>query len=69
MSSYRWPSRGGYSKTAATDAQESDLEAQNDSHLNELHGKLQALRGVSYSIQQVLMHYSCKLTSTRLTHR
>ncbi|ORY88191.1 hypothetical protein BCR35DRAFT_301707 [Leucosporidium creatinivorum] len=40
----------GNSKTAASDAQESELEAQNDSHLNELHSKLQALRGVTTDI-------------------
>lgn len=32
--------------SAASTSQESGLEAQNDAHLNELHSKLQALRGV-----------------------
>lgn len=34
-------------KSAASDAQETDLEAQNDSHLQELHSKISAIRGVS----------------------
>ncbi|KAM0746162.1 hypothetical protein T439DRAFT_360491 [Meredithblackwellia eburnea MCA 4105] len=41
--------RGGKS-SAADDAQQSNLESQNDQHLNELHSKLQALRGVTTDI-------------------
>ncbi|KAL8292452.1 hypothetical protein RQP46_001064 [Phenoliferia psychrophenolica] len=39
-----WP-RGKSSASAADDSQASNLEAQNDEHLNELHSKLKALRG------------------------
>lgn len=39
----RWP-RG--KSSAADDSQQSNLESQNDEHLNELHSKLKALRGV-----------------------
>ncbi|KAI5478257.1 hypothetical protein MNV49_005322 [Pseudohyphozyma bogoriensis] len=44
--------RGGPSSSAkaADDAAQSNLEAQNEQHLNELHAKLQSLRGVTTDI-------------------
>lgn len=42
---HRWP-RPSKGSTSAADSLESGLESQNDAHLNDLHSKLQALRGV-----------------------
>lgn len=37
-------------KSSAANSQETDLESQNETHLNELHSKLKALRGVSRAL-------------------
>ncbi|KDE06513.1 hypothetical protein MVLG_03164 [Microbotryum lychnidis-dioicae p1A1 Lamole] len=55
---------GGSKKTAASDAQETDLEAQNDSHLHELHSKISAIRGVTNDIYRDSQQQNTLLDST-----
>ncbi|KAM0786943.1 hypothetical protein ACM66B_002364 [Microbotryomycetes sp. NB124-2] len=51
----------------ASDAQQSQLEAQNDEHLNELHSKLQALRGVTTDIYRDSQNQNTLLDGTSQT--
>lgn len=61
----RWPSnRGSSAAQAREDSLESGLEQQNDSHLNELHSKLQALRGVTTDIYRDSLSQNTLLDTT-----
>ncbi|KAK4052835.1 hypothetical protein OIV83_002122 [Microbotryomycetes sp. JL201] len=64
-------SRGGVGSSSAahkaSDAQQSELEAQNDEHLNQLHSKLQALRGVTTDIYRDSQNQNSLLDGTSQT--
>lgn len=60
-----WPSnRGNSAAQAREDSLESGLEQQNDSHLSELHSKLQALRGVTTDIYRDSLSQNTLLDTT-----
>ncbi|GAA5995538.1 uncharacterized protein JCM10292_005238 [Rhodotorula paludigena] len=54
----------GYGRVKTQESSEQDLEAQNDQHLNELHSKIAALRGVTTDIYQDSRNQNSLLDTT-----